>query len=436
LIETLFAFPEGIQVLGVELYTNDADFWRDGGRSNGEIEWKDFYYVDGNSSSRSGDLDVLVRPSYVSIRPHIRDHTGSDGDIAKVFATFFVSVQAGFEHLYGEDIDLTATFRGGASGFGDEFRATETVALAWDPITVTTNPIQIQDNNEAAWGQIRQVQVGNITIHETEPGSLARNQQIWIGVEGGVSLAWGSADLISLSASTATVDANSGLQVGTIVSDQRGFWVEIVGESIDEPGTITFSGVQASGTFVAGNEWDIIVAGSAVADNFGVSAFTWDGPIFGGGTFTRIGHGLFTPEPYPTAALSFDGTDVFDPGVIAPPAPPTTQPPTTLPSATPVTLFQNQAYTIRAGSQAGQTIMPSFEMRAFGDGSTATAFIAAFAIGDILGWDASWDPTQQQGTFTMQNGQAIVFTNGSNQVQVGGQAMQMTQQTVAQLTHT
>jgi len=426
LTEVLFSFGEGVQVLGVELETNNANFFRPVEGGTGAIAWNETWFATGNANVRSGDLNVLVRPDYVSIRPHIENHLGA---IAEIYATFYLSIQPGFAHLHGQDVVATASFRGGGINLSDDFAASAVVAVVYDPITVSVQETVIQDDGATAWGQIRTESIGNITITETEPGALRRNRQLWIGVEGGVSLGWGQADLISVRATGATTDGSSGLSVGPIVVDQRGFWVTINGESVTDVGSITFTGVEISGALVAGNDWGIIVAGDAVADNFGVSAFTWDGPIFGGGTFTRIGHGLFTPEPYLTAAFSFDGTDLFAPapGVTAPGPAPAPGPGTGgAGGAIPVVLSQNLPYFIQHGPQQGQAIAPSFEMRAFGAGQNASAFVSVGAIADILGWTAAWDQGTQTATLTTNDGRTIVFVNGQATATVNGQTMQIT----------
>ena len=432
LTEVIFSFGEGVQVLGVTYQTNAAQFVRPVSGGIGSIAFDEAWFVNGNANQRSGDLDTLVRPGYVSMRPHLAEQVpggpGPATPIAWIEATFYLSIQPGYEHLHGQDIVATASFRGGGAALGD-FGDSQVVAIAYDPITVSVQETVIQDDGATAWGQIRTESIGNITITETEPGALRRNRQVWVGVEGGVSLGWGQADLISVRATGATTDGTSGLSVGPVVVDQRGFWVTITGESGNDIGSITFTGVEISGALVADNDWGIIVAGDAVADNFGVSAFTWDGPVFGGGTFTRIGHGLFTPEPYLTAAFSFDGTDLFAPapGVTAPGPAPAPGPGTGgAGGAIPVVLSQNLPYFIQHGPQQGQAIAPSFEMRAFGAGQNASAFVSVGAIADILGWTAAWDQGTQTATLTTNDGRTIVFVNGQPTATVNGQTMQIT----------
>ena len=433
LTEVLFSFGDGIQVLGVTYETNNAQFIRSVTGGVGAVEWGEAWFINGNTNMRSGDLDVLVRPDYVSMRPHLAEHiAGGPGPatpIAWIEATFYLSVQPGYEHLFGSDIVATASFRGGGINLSADWGDSEVVAIAYDPITVSVQETTVQDDGATAWGQIRTESIGDITITETEPGALRRNRQLWVGVEGGVSLGWGQADLISARATGVTTDGTSGLSVGNIVVDQRGFWVTITGESVSDVGSITFTGVEITGALVADNSWGIIVAGDTVADNFGVSAFTWDGPVFGGGTFTRIGHGLFTPEPYLTAAFSFDGTDVFAPapGVTAPGPGPAPGPGAGgAGGAIPVVLSQNLPYFIQHGPQQGQAIAPSFEMRAFGAGQNASAFVSVGAIADILGWTAAWDQGTQTATLTTNDGRTIVFVNGQATATVNGQTMQIT----------
>ena len=423
--ETIFRFDEGIQVLGVHVDTNDANFFnlrRDDFGAYADCPYAEHFYwfIDGLGQSREGALDVLVRRDYVSMRPHIEEHD----TIARVYATFYLSIQAGFEHLYGEDINVYVNFRGGTAPTFEDY---VTIALARDPITVSTVPVTLDDEGEAAWGRIRHERLSDIVIHEQWPGALRRGYTLWVGVEGGVSLGWGHADLVSLAAANVTIDnyADSRMRLSSPVRDQRGVFVEIDFESVVEPAVIRFSGVEISGVLMPLTDYDIIVAGSAVADNFGVSAFVWEGPLFGGGAFTRLAHGTFAAEPYPTAAFEFIGDEHY----VAPPQQGPQDPQTPIiPPAGPVTFNLNSSHTTSDGDFVHAPVfqlVPNVQNPAY-----VTSYVSARVVADLAGlpWGpgfSGWDAATNTATFS--DGVTVVtFTAGSQQATVNGVPQQIT----------
>ena len=407
LAETMFSFGEGIQVLGVRLETNDAEFVNEAAREYDETHW----FIDGREASREGPLDVLVRRNSVSIRPEI-GREERRREIAEIWATFYISVQAQYEALYGDEIAVTVSGR----AIGDQFEQSVVCAHAWDPITVTTNVQVLDEQVDAAFGRLRFAPINDIVIHETEAGALRRGTQLWIGVEGGVSLAWNASDLISLSASTVTTDGDSGLRVSRPVMDQRGVFVTIERESDEDPGTITFSNAQISGAVVPNWEYDIIVAGDAVADNFGVSEFAWAGPTFGGGRFTRIGHGLFAVEPYPTPAFRFEGADIF---MQQPPQP---EPPQENLPPRAVTLFEGMNHRTTDGEQLMAPLfllLPNLERP-----DVSTSYVMMRVVADVLGLDWHWEPSTQSARFT-DGTTEVIFTHESSTAMVNGVPMEI-----------
>jgi len=404
LSETIFGFDEGVQVLGVRIETNDAEFVNGDANEYDETHW----FVDGREASREGPLDVLVRRNSVSIRPEIGT-ADRRREIAEIKATFYLSIQAQHEALYGDEISVTVSGR----AIGEQFEQSVVCAHAWDPITVDTTVSVLDETVDAAFGRVRFTPINDIVIHETEPGSLRRGTQLWIGVEGGVSLAWNASDLISLSASSVTTDNDSGLRVSRPVVDQRGVFVTIERESDEDPGVITFSGAQISGAVVPSWEYDIIVAGDSVADNFGVSEFAWAGPTFGGGRFTRIGHGLFAVEPYPTPTFRFEGADFF-----APQAPPE------IPVAPPraVTLFEGMSHRTADGEELAAPLfllIPNTE-----NNNYSTSYVMMRVVADVLGLQWQWNPADSTATFT-DGVTEVVFTNNSSTALVNGSPVEI-----------
>ena len=408
LAETVFSFDEGIQVLGVRLETNDAEFVDAEAREYDGTHW----FIDGREASREGPLDTLVRRSSVSIRPEI-GWEERRREIAEIWATFYISVQAQHEALYGDEIEVSVTGR----AIGEQFEQSVVCAHAWDPITVETNVSVLDETIDAAFGRVRFTPINDVIIHETEPGSLRRGTQLWLGVEGGVSLAWNASDLLSLTAADVRADNESGLRISRPVTDQRGVFVTIERESDDEPGTVTFSGTQISGAVVPNWEYDIIVAGDAVADNFGVSEFAWTGPTFGGGRFTRIGHGLFAVEPYPTPSFRFEGADFFAP------QPPTAQiPPPIISNNRSVTLFEGMNHTTADGYELTAPLfllIPNTENPEF-----STSYVMMRVVADILGLQWHWDPLSQSASFS-DGSTEVTFSHNSSTALVNGVPMEI-----------
>ena len=400
-----FTFPEGVQVLGMRWETNDAHFAPAAANNNeGEV-----WFYDGRL--RYGPLEVMITRNRVSMRPEI-GRVEERYRIAEMRVQFYVSILPGFTQVHGTDeIEVTVTGPGFEDGLSD------VIALVRDPITVDIVPVTIDDGGEAAWGRIRHENLNDIVITENFPGALRNNTRLWVGVEGGIALGWGVADQVALSSTVVEVDGDSGLRVSQPVRDQRGTFVNIDRASNNDPGVVTFRNIEISGALVAGNNYDVIVAGSAVADNFGVSGFGWDGPLFGGGTFTQIGHGLFTQEPYPTQAFNFIGTDVFAPPGVGP----TPQPPTTTQPQGRGTqrLTAGQSWPLSDGTVRPAPVAVGILNPTTGANDT---FVDVRVVADIFGWPWSatphvagmsfWDAATSTVTFAA-GGDTIQFTTGA-----------------------
>ena len=407
--DIVFEFDEGIQVLGVYLETNDDDAFIDAHDDQDGTWWF------AGRGVRQGFMDAVIHPHSVTINPEIgRDLRRQD--IAEITGHFYISIMPGFEQVVGDTVVVTAR------GPGFEDGLTAELALVEDPIRVRVEPVlTIDDDGEAAWGRIRHESIGDIIIEEMWPGALRHGSTLWLGVEGGVSLGANHADLVSLGANAATVvnEVESNMLISNPIRDPRGTFIEIRRESRDEPATLRFSGVEISGALVADTNYGIIVAGSAVADNFGVAGFDWEGPLFGGGGFTRQGHGLFYQEPYLTNAFRFEGADVFDPGVIT--APPSFQPPV---ATGPRTIHQAQPFSfVNPRNGQPENLFPPFTMvnsPIFAQTGNADAFLAAILVEYLLGWSGSFDAAASSGTFNLPDGRVVVFTNGSSTALVNG----------------
>jgi len=415
-----FTFNEGIEILGVRMATNEGHFSRE---TVPEDNRSDMYVWFGPQLESDNFFATTLGRNSVTIRPEIGRNIESRWRNAEITMEFYLSVMPGYEHFFGfDEIEVTAA----ASVDGTDWEETITIAYAWDPITVETSPVQIDDQGQAVAGIIRNFNVNDVIIHEVEAGALFVGTRLWIGVEGGVSRSWGSADHLSLGSFNVTVEGDDFLELSPPRQDSHGTFVEVLRASRTDGARVVFSDIQMAGNVFPDRDYNVFVADSAVAANW--DGFNWINQ--GGGTnigFSRGAlRGFFPLEPYAEPLFSFAGAEVLLPPPVAVTPPTGTLPPGALvPSATPVTLFQNTPYIIRQGDQAGQAINPSFSLDPVpGNPGNSSAFISVAAIADILGWSLNWDPAGVA-TFTMPNGNVATFTNQQSTFTSNGQTLSM-----------
>jgi len=392
---TVFSFDEGIQILGARFWTNDADFIaEDNDISDAEV------WFDGISA---GDnyLNASITRNQLTIRPEIGD-SGRRNTIAEIQIEFYVSVQPNFEDLFGAPIEVTVE-----SGTVEApFEETLVVAYAWDPITAATTVVTVDDGDiEAAFGLIRAVPVSNIVITEVEAGVLIAGTRLWVGVEGGISRGWGSADHISLGATHVTTN-DPNLQLSPVRLDSHGAYVEVIRGSRYDGATITFHGVAVSGRVLSDTQYNIVVGGDAVAANW--EEFAW---VHGQGigSLTRGSmHGFFADEPYQVPAFSFEGSDlalVGPPPVIQTPSGP--QPPIGQ-TFGPVTFFTHSSHQLRDGDTVTAPVfmlVPNITNPGF-----MTSYVSARVVADVAGWP--WG-----NGFSTFEGSTAIFSDGVNTIE-------------------
>jgi len=411
---TTYTFHEGIQVLG-------AHFWIAGGPFIDEWDTNDYVWFGQEIAEADNFLNASINRNTMTIRPEMGEINVIDAERirrytnAKITAQFYLSIRPGFEYLFGEDIDVTVT----SGTVESPFSGSEIIALAWDPISVDTDVIVLDDSQiEAAFGIVRAVGINDITVTETRAGELLPGSQIWLGVEGGSSRGWNPADSISLSAKEVTVVGDSQMQVSQPRLDSHGVYVEVIRPARNDGAQVVFSGVEISGRVVPDQEYNIIVAGDAIAANW--SEFLWLSN--GEGVAVRnVPHGFFIEEPYATPAFAFQGTDFYQPPpVVTQPATPPggdNNPPPARPSFAPITLSESTAsYT---SQRTGETfngppliLVPNIE-----DPSFQTSYVMFAVMADLLGIDGTWDGS----TGTFSDGVTTVsLSNGATSAQVNG----------------
>jgi hypothetical protein len=420
--EIRFEFGEGIQVLGARLEALDRGLEA---YDNHEYEEVEVWWIDGRPANRGVSYlngpeisfwNTLVGTDFVSLMPTQYEGARPRNRLASIKAEFYVSVQAGYEHLFGNDIDVTV--RGAAL---DSFTASLTVAQAWDPITVETNPVVLDEaDGQIAFGRVR-APIGDIVIHEAAAGSLRSGTELWIGIEGS-GFARGLPTAIGVSAASAVADRDSGLRVSaTPIRDRDGlgFMVRIITPSVEDGGTITFSGVEIDGAVLPEIEYNIIVGGDSVADNW----LDWERrpQVFTG---RRAMQGFFDPEPYPTYAFSFTGEDFYAPeggGEDGGWRPPTDVTPPTFatPRITgPTLLTEASNWPLADGGQVDIAYLMHNQ----------TSFVAARALADMAGfpWGRGHsDWTYPTATFADGHGNTIIITLDSPIALVNGVPRQL-----------
>jgi len=401
-----FIFPEGVQVLGAELWANDSHF------TGGFNDDDGFVWFDGRTTGIGNFLNARIIQNTLTVRP---EFTSPRYTPASITAQFYISIKPGFEAYFGTDVIEVRVETG--SSFAP-FEAEDDAALVWDPISVDTTSVVIDDSDIAAFNHIRGVSLEDITVTLTDDTSLSAGDIIWLGVEGGISRSWGAADHVSIDAGRVDVIGAPNLELSAPRRDSHGVAVQVIRGFAYADTQLIFRDVSISGQVIPGQAYNIIVAGDAVANNW--SRFNW---IQGLGLFGILGHGVphgwFDVDPYAQPAFSFDGTDVAHLGAPGEaPAPPVAV------TIGPREVRQNTPFNTSLAHE--QPIFPTIEMVPTADPDFATAFMPMAIVRDILGWpNATFDSTARTGTFVTTDGRTIVFTEGSPTVMVNGQPMQM-----------
>jgi len=395
---TTFSFNEGIQVLGVRMWTNNANFSAGHNDTDDEIWFGDVRYEADNFLSAS------ISRNTVTIRPEIGESITRRNRVAEITAEFYLSVQPEYEGLYGEDIDVTVT----SGTIETPFEESVTIAYAWDPITVETTPIVLDETVEAAFGLVRNVPVSDVVITEVEAGALLPGTRLWLGVEGGISRGWGVADVISIGAGEVRVEGDTQMQVSRPRLDSHGVYVEIIRGSRYDGAQIIFSDVEISGRVIPNHEYAIIVADNAVADNW--NEFVWIREELGFNANRGTVHGFFTQEPYTRPAFSFEGADIFGPQ-------PQPEPPPVITVPRMVTLYEGMSHRTADGTMLTAPLfllVPNMENQDY-----STSYVMMRVVADVLGLEWYWDPEARSASFT-DGTTEVVFSHGSSTALVNG----------------
>jgi len=412
---TTYTFPEGIQVLGATFWTNDKVLIAE----QRDKKDQDVWY----STQREADnfLNTTISRNTVVIRPEIGREEARRAEMAQITAKFYISVQPGYEQLYGQDVEVVVT-----SGTVDSpIEERVTVAQVWDPIYVDTNEVVLDSENlETAFGLVRGAPINDITVTEVEAGTFFPGTRVWLGVEGGISRGWGAADQISLGATGAHVEGDAQMQITSPRLDSQGVYVEITRASREDGARIVFTGVEISGRVVPSNSYSIIVAGDAVSANWNGLAWV-NGSQSANMTASTANYGFFTQEPYPTPAFSFEGAELYAPGTaITPPGDGSGSGGGGFNVGTgAVVLAEGMNYPTKTGEVLLAPVfrfVPNAQNRDF-----VTSYVMVRVVADVIGLDFAWNEATRTATFTGR-GTTVSFTNGSSFAVVNGQNVAIT----------
>ena len=152
-----FEFHEGIQVLAVRINTDNDGF--DGAEQLDDVL---IVYTD---AVTEGYLGTRIHRNSVTMRPLA---VNERNERAEIELRFYLSVQAGFEQLFGEEIEVIASGRALGDYSGE---LAEVVALVWDPIIVESTPVRIDDVDAATFGRVLRVPISDVYPYETYPSA-------------------------------------------------------------------------------------------------------------------------------------------------------------------------------------------------------------------------------------------------------------------------
>jgi hypothetical protein len=407
--DTEFRFSEGVQVLGVRAWHNNAGFVRAPATTQngvpqswntvGEVwsAWDSAVSV----GQRSPIFEFLIRNDVVYVRPEVTQHVRT----AIMMFEFYLSVEPGYVAKYGTD-EIMLNVSGRALG-DREFDLP--VAKVWDPIVVETDPIVIDEVMDASFGRVRNTPVNDVTIFEASDRAWRLGDSIWIGIETGVSIRGNTADQVALNVASVEVVGNTGLRVSRPVRIDDGVYVRVERESNGEGAALVFKGVEISGALVYGNQYDLIVGGSAVSDNW---MYDFDNNLQATPNKTNVGrftYGAFRDDPYPTLLFEFGGAEHYAPAPAPAPEP--------APAPGPVTIAEPEQTVLRFEignpifTRNGVPMAAVDGVAPYIDAAAGRTMLPLVTVANALGATTTWDDATRTVT-VLRNGTSVSLVLG------------------------
>jgi hypothetical protein len=398
--EIIYSFPEGVQVLGAE-FRVERVIDHGGGRwllDGGTDRWFDVWYDTGREVSRqiAGGLNALVMENSISLRPNLLSGQVSRLSPYRIEARFFLSIEPGYEELYGDDIEISVTGRGMNN---EELSAV--AANVIDPITVNVSrQTYIEEASPIFFGRIFDAAVGDVSVSEAINGAFVSGTRVWLHVEG--SRDGSTANDIVLRGTDVRVEGNSGLRISPLRRNDSGIYVDIIRESRQgEEATLVFTGLTVSGVVIPGRTYNVTVQGGSIAGNFELLS-------------TANRQGFFNTEPYSRPLFTYGGVDAFG-GM---PEAETPGQPVALP---PVTIGDNRTYVYVDSAGILHSIDSPFFIN-----DQNVGMVSLRAIGGILGLHVGWnDRTQTATLFNEDTNWVLSATMGETSALVNGNRIDM-----------
>jgi hypothetical protein len=282
-----FTMPEGVILTGVE--------WRVHATGATAPGWtrvvRPAVGVEQNINAMFTDSTFTIRHNLAQAR------TGT----WRLEARFYVSVEAGFEHKFSDELEVTVGGSGATANLNPAENST-VAAYVYDPVVFAGGtPIAVDFVGREQ--NIDHSPIGQVTITETEGGMLEVGTNLWVYVASRYGIGWP----LMISRGTTFTDAESGL--GLMVTENRNFQIglsnELGGGSIRAiqltvvqgtregyPGTITLDATTLFGHVYQGEVYYLVVTGNAIAENHNIVA---NGNYMG--TFATLPYGLEIVRP-------------------------------------------------------------------------------------------------------------------------------------------
>jgi hypothetical protein len=260
---------EGVNIVDAEFRIGNTD------RNDDVVGWTNPYTRANSTTNNAADAEerfVTTLTNYeggsLFFAPRTLDHD-EEGRLRTMDIRMMLSIQAGFEANIGQTVEFEI-YR------NDELLGSAIVANVKDPIRLTRDGAPITLDRDQ-FDVIPLTPVGNITIEETEVGTLKNNDEIWLHVQATqdgrpVSIPNG---MLSLFLGDFVVNEASGMSVeplrdgvgfrpqsftGDEIRSQMG--LRVVRPSANVAGTITFPNVYVAGPAVPRLQWHVVATGA------------------------------------------------------------------------------------------------------------------------------------------------------------------------------
>jgi len=372
---------------------------------------------------------VLTTPNYVRITPAFQ-HWTERTSLREMRIRFLVSIEPGYEHKYGSDLEVLVTGSSLAHLYGND---TVVPARIFDPITVDMDfdTVIIEDNRAY---NVASHELAEIVIRETNYGMLRKESELWVYVVGArANELEFTADPVAI---VNTEDSGLKLTRGSILRHRwSNSWVNGMRWTVEERsferasrnnpdlGEVVIVGGKVSGPVYPGvPSYEVVVSGSSVAAN----NYTVFENRRGSSTMTsydlarNYSWRLFDAEPYAVEALAFEGDYL---GEHEGPAIDDTEPGGPGSTHTSYTEKVSTSLTLNEWSPAIDGVKPFIMVQV--NNQTRVGMVSPRVIAEFFGSAVNWDA--DTGTATISGkGVTVEFKVDSYTATVNGQEVAIT----------